>query len=59
MIRIACRELEAWQELKKIFPKQQQIDGAKRIAVHMDIEANTSTSFQYFVSGVKRFASGV
>ena len=43
------------QELKKIFPKHQQIDGAKRIAVHMDIERNTSVSFQYFISGIKRF----
>lgn len=94
LIRIACRELEAWyfgdlkavsmaygkditslsakaryrdpdaignpkQELKRLFPKHQQIDGAKRIAVHMDIEANTSVSFQYFVSGVKHFASDV
>ena len=41
-------------ELLKIFPKHQQLDGARRIAVHMDLEKNTSTSFQYFVSGVRR-----
>lgn len=90
LIRIACRELEAWyfgdlaavsraygrdvtglankakyrnpdkignpkQELKKLFPKHQQVDGARRIAVHMDIEENSSASFNYFVSGVRKF----
>lgn len=89
LIRIACKELEAWyfgdlkavskayncnvtelarkkkyripdnignpkQELRKLFPKHQQLDGARRIAVHMDVENNTSTSFNYFVSGVKK-----
>lgn len=89
LIRIACRELEAWyfgdleavsaaygkdvarlsqkskyripdrignpkDELKKLFPRHQQIDGARRIAVHMNIEKNTSTSFQQFVDGVKK-----
>lgn len=41
------------QVLRKLFPKHQQLDGARRIAVHMDVENNTSTSFNYFVSGVK------
>lgn len=92
LIRIACRELEAWyfgdlkavsqaygsdisglsrkskyrnpdaignpkEELQKLFPKHQQIDGARRIAVHMDIDHNSSTSFNIFVSGVRRFAA--
>ena len=92
LIRIACRELEAWyfgdlnavslaygkdvrplalkskyrepdrignpkEELRKLFPKHQQLDGARRIAVHMDVEHNSSTSFQYFVSGVKKLCS--
>lgn len=89
LVRIACRELEAWyfgdlkavslaygrdvcalaakgkfrepdqivnpkEELRKLFPEHQQLDGARRIAVHMDIEKNTSPSFQCFVSGVLR-----
>lgn len=92
LIRIACRELEAWyfgdlkavssaydvdveklskkkkyrnpdsignpkEELRKLFPKHQQIDGARRIAVHMDVNHNTSVSFNAFISGVRRLAS--
>lgn len=44
------------EELLKIFPKHQQLDGARRIAVHMDIDNNNSTSFQYFIKGVKRIS---
>ena len=89
LIRIACRELEAWylgdlnavslaygrdvralaakrkfrmpdqlgnpkEELRKLFPAHQQLDGARRIAVHMDVENNASVSFRQFVSGVRR-----
>lgn len=92
LIRIACKELEAWyfgdlravskaygkdvqrlsrksryripdaiehpkEELKKIYPKHQQLSGARKIAVHMDIENNTSASFNYFISGVRNFAA--
>lgn len=92
LIRIVCRELEAWyfgdlnavslaygqnvrglaskskyrcpdeignpkEELRKLFPRHQQLDGARRIAVHMNIEENTSVSFQYFVSGVKKLCN--
>ncbi len=39
-----------------IIPEHQQIEGAKRIALYMDIENNTSVSFQFFVSGVQRLA---
>ncbi len=91
LIRIACKELEAWyfgdlravslaynsdvkklsqkrkyripdsignpkEELQKLFPKHQQLDGARKIAVHMDISHNSSTSFNAFVSGVRKFA---
>ena len=34
----------------------QQLDGARRIAVHMDIQNNRSESFRQFVSGVRRIA---
>lgn len=44
-------------ELRKLFPKHQQLDGARRIAAYMDIENNTSTSFNYFVSGIRKFCS--
>ena len=44
----------AKQELRKIIPTYQPIDGAKRIATHMDVDNNTSKSFNIFVSGVKR-----
>lgn len=93
LIRIACKELEAWyfgdlpavskayehdvaklsqkakyrnpdaignpkEELKKLFPKHQQLSGARKIAVHMDVTKNTSTSFRFFVSGVKKIVNG-
>lgn len=43
-------------ELYKLIPEHQQISGAKRVAPHMDIERNTSVSFQQFVRGVHRIA---
>ena len=45
------------EELLKLFPKHQQVDGARRIAVHMDIENNCSESFRQFVSGVRRLTA--
>lgn len=42
------------RELQKLFPNHQQLDGARRIAVHMDLKNNLSSSFRCFVSGVKR-----
>jgi len=92
LVRIACRELEAWyfgdlmavscaygkdftklatkkkyripdkianvkHELRKMIPEHQQISGAKRIAQHMDIEKNTSESFNLFVNGVRRIGA--
>ena len=44
----------AKKELRKIVPTYQPIDGAKKIAIHMNIDNNTSPSFNVFVSGVKR-----
>lgn len=41
-------------ELYKLIPEHQQISGAKRVAPYMDIERNTSVSFQQFVHGVRR-----
>lgn len=42
------------EELRKLLPRHQQLEGARKIAIHMDIENNSSTSFQYFVSGVRK-----
>lgn len=44
------------EELRKLLPSHQQIEGAKRVAPYMDIENNSSVSFNQFVSGVRRFA---
>lgn len=41
------------QELLKLFPKHQQLEGARRITVHMDLESNSSASFRCFLSGVR------
>lgn len=43
-------------ELKRLLPEHQQIAGARRIAPIIDIENNSSVSFQMFVSGVKKIA---
>lgn len=39
-------------ELKRYLPDMGQIDGARRIAPHMDIAANTSCSFRVFTQGI-------
>ena len=47
-------------ELKRLLPEHQQISGARKIAPIIEIENNSSVSFQVFVNGVKRFAdSGI
>lgn len=43
-------------ELYKLIPEHQQIAGARLVAPHMNIELNTSISFQQFVRGVRRIA---
>lgn len=42
------------EELRKLLPEHQQIVGARKIGPFMDIERNTSVSFQFFVSGVRK-----
>jgi len=44
----------AKQEFRKIIPSYQPIGGARKIAAHMDVDNNTSPSFNVFVSGVRR-----
>ena len=42
------------KELKRLLPQMGQIEGARKIAPHMNLAENTSRSFQVFVQGVKR-----
>lgn len=90
LVRIVCRELEAWylgdmdaiqkaypkfvarkfknkakfrypddsnayDEIKKILPSFQKVEGARRISPHINIEMNRSPSFQQFVNGLRTF----
>jgi uncharacterized protein YktA (UPF0223 family) len=92
MVRIVCRELEAWyfgdlaavsqayqkdlvklslrrkyrepdrienakEEIRKLLPTHQQVSGAKLIAQHMNVNQNTSPSFNAFINGVKKMAN--
>ena len=54
--RIPDEIISPKEELYKIIPAHQQIEGAKKIAPYMSISDNTSTSFQVFVNGVRRFS---
>lgn len=45
------------EALYKLIPDHQQISGAKRVAPYMDIDRNTSVSFQQFVRGVRQMVS--
>ena len=47
------------QELKKLIPQMGQIEGAQRIAPHMNVANNTSYSFNVFVQGVQRLCKEV
>ena len=44
------------EALRKYIPEYQPINGARRIAKFMDIDNNTSASFQVFLNGVRNFA---
>ncbi|MCM1100263.1 MAG: DUF4276 family protein [Clostridium sp.] len=43
-------------ELRRLLPEHQQIAGAKKIAPIINIDNNTSVSFQMFINGVRRLA---
>lgn len=45
------------EELRRLFPQHQQISGARKISPYMSIDANTSKSFQCFVSGIRKLAA--
>lgn len=42
------------KELEKLIPEYQKVGGARAIAPFLDLERNTSSSFQVFVTGVQR-----
>lgn len=50
--RIPDQIVNPKRELKRYLPEMGQIDGARRIAPHMDIAANTSYSFRVFTQGI-------
>lgn len=54
MYRIPDKIENPKQELRKYIPEHQQILGAKLIGEQMEVERNTSVSFQMLVSGLKR-----
>jgi hypothetical protein len=49
----------AKQELKKLVPTYQPINGSNAIAQFMDITKNSSHSFNVFVSGVKKLVQEI
>ena len=52
--RMPDKIFSAKQELRKIIPTYQPIEGSKKISTYMDVERNTSISFNKFVSGVRK-----
>jgi len=44
----------AEQELCRIVPEYQKINGSRRIAPHLNLESNRSQSFNVFLAGVRR-----
>ncbi len=95
LIRIVCKELEAWywgdmdaieqayprfrasnyrnkakyrnpdalanakEELKKILPELAQISTAQKIAPFMNLEQNSSSSFNHFLNGLRNFVPAI
>lgn len=93
LVRVACRELEAWilgdltafalefdvpraaklknkgkfanpdhltkpvDELRKLYPLYQKVDGARRMGKVLDRERNQSASFRNFCDGVSRLVT--
>lgn len=46
-------------ELRRLVPSYQKVNGARRVAAHMDIGANTSQSFQVFAKAVRKLVEEV
>lgn len=53
------RIVNAKQELRKVIPTYQQINGSHTIAQCMIIEKNKSKSFQVFIAGVRRLCGEI
>ncbi len=45
-------------ELRKYLPMYQKREGARRIGHHLDVQRNTSRSFQVFVEGIQKLTAG-
>lgn len=45
-------------KIRKLIPEHQQISGAKKISQYIDIDRNSSKSFQVFISGVRKLVGG-
>lgn len=52
--RVPDKIVNPKRELQKLIPDHQQISGAKKIAEFIDVDSNTSESFNVFVEGVRR-----
>ena len=48
----------AKEELKRLVPQYQPINGSRSISKFMDIDKNKSKSFQVFISGIHRMCRG-
>ena len=55
--RIPDKVANAKEEFNKLIPVHQPINGAKKIAKNMDINNNTSHSFNVFIKGIKKMCS--
>lgn len=45
------------QELRKLLPEHEQIAGARKIAPHMDLDRNTSKSFNVLIDSLRKMAA--
>ena len=52
-LKLLCENNNAKNELRNLIPTYQPIDGARKIAACMDVNRNTSHSFNVFVNGIK------
>lgn len=43
----------AYDELRKLIPGYQKVDGARRLGPKLDPKTNTSTSFRFLCAGIE------
>ena len=54
--RIPDKLSNAKRELRKLIPAYQPVSGATKIALHMNVDNNTSHSFNVFIAGIRKIA---